>query len=589
MTIYKILSVVMFGLLTGCAGNAVQEATPSAAVVKDGVEAASATKDNTPLPEKAKIKKTVATAIDPKVMYLLLTAELAGQRDQYDVALEGYMQAAKRVDDPRITERAAKIAVFLNNSSKADSAVDLWLRQDAGNLDAQMLAALTALRAERKQAALEHLEVLLKRDPAGFDDTLLELMKSVGQPKRSAFLSMVLNDLVAKHTDQPAIYFAQSLLAMQEKDNKLASAKLVRALELRPAWDKALIAQAQLAALNNDLDGAEKILRDAIQKNPADIKLNRMLAQLLIKGSRFELAVAEYQSILKMHPDDGESMFSLALLHLQLQQDTQAKPYLEKLSGRPEWAGQASYYLGKLAAKEGQMDKALVWFDSVNDGAFVFDAKLSAIAILLEQRQFEKALTRLDRMQRDFPDENIRLLVMRAEIYNDQKQFGKAYKILTEALVKMPKQKELLYTRSLVSERMGDLKGMEADLQAILKAHPDDVTTLNALGYTLVNKTHRLQEAERYLQKAIKLQPDVPVIVDSYGWLLFKQGRYTEARDALKRAYDKLPQAEIAGHLIETLHKLKLESEAKSLLDKALVKDPTDEYLLEIKKRLFPR
>lgn len=592
MAIYKFLSVVVLGLLSGCAGNSVQNSESSAAVVKEGAETnkpqESASKEAALKPPvQAASKQPGSTAIDPKVMYLLLTAELAGQRNQYDVALEGYMQAAKRVNDPRIAERAAKIAVFLNDRQKSESAVDLWLRQDASNLDAQMLAALTALRAERKQAALGHLEVLLQRDPAGFDDTLLELVKSLGSPQRTGFLSLVLNELAAKHVDQPAVYFVQALLAMQEKDNKLASAKLARALELRPAWDKALLAQAQLATLNNDWAGAEKILRDAIKQKPDDLKLSRMLAQILIKASKFELAIVEYQAILKAHPDDGESMFSLALLHLQLQQDGQARPYLEKLSHRPEWAGQAGYYLGKLAAKDGLMEKALVWFDSVNEGAFVFDAKLSSVAILLEQRDFEEALGRLDKMQRDFPNENVRLLVMRAEIYNDQKQYGKAYKMLSEALAKTPKQKELLYTRSLVAEHMGNMKAMEADLQAILKDHPDDVTALNALGYTLVNKTQRLQEAARYLRKAIKLQPDVPVIIDSYGWLLFKQGRYAEARDMLQRAYDKLPQTEIAGHLVEVLHKLKLESEAKALLDKALSKEPLDAYLLDIKKRLF--
>lgn len=532
-------------------------------------------------------KTAAATAIDPKVMYLLLTAELAGQRNQYDIALEGYMQAAKRVSDPRVTERAAKIALFLDDSKKADTAVDLWLKQDANNLDAQMLAALTALRAGRKQDAVNHLEILLKRKPADFDDTLLELMKSLGQPQRAEFLSSVMDELAVKHPEQAVIYFVQALMAMQAKDTKLAAAKLTHTLELQPSWDKALVAQSQLALLNNDIEGAEKLLREAIKKYPNDIRFRRMLAQVLIKAAKFDAAIAEYEILLKDHPDDGDSLFSLALLHLQLQQDDEAKVFLEKLVGRPEWSGQSSYYLGKLAVKKGRLEKALVWFDSVTDGPLAFDASLSAVAVLLEQQRFDDAHVRLDKMQRDFPDQLVRLLAMRSEIYNDQKQYGKAYKLLSEALVKKPGQKELLYTRALVAERMGNLKGMEADLLAILSKHPDDVTTLNALGYTLANKTHRLQDAERYLLKAIKLQPDVPVIVDSYGWLLFKQGRYEEARDNLQRAYDKLPQAEIAGHLTEVLVKLKLKSEAKALLENALSKDPTDGYLLEIKRRLF--
>ncbi|NOT85270.1 MAG: tetratricopeptide repeat protein [Methylococcaceae bacterium] len=590
MTILKLITFVIVGLVTGCAGETVQESPVSAPVVKDASESVKTTEELAVEQKQATIvaqKKQRVTTIDPKVMYLLLTAELAGQRNQYDVALEGYMQAAKRVDDPRITERAAKIALFLEDGKKADTAVDLWLRQDVKNVDAHMLAALAALRAGRKAPALEHLEALLKLDPAGFDDTLLELLKSLGQPERAVFLSSVLDNLAVKHPNQAVIYFVQSLLAMQAKDNKLAAAKLTRALELQPAWDKALIAQSQLAVLNEDFEGAEKLLRDAVKKYPGDLKFKRMLAQVLIKASKFEDAVVEYRAILKEQPDDGDSMFSLALLHLQLQQDDEAKKYLDQLAGRPEWASQASYYLGKLAAKKGRFEQSLVWFDSVTNGSFELDAALSAVSVVVEQKHFEDAHVRLDKMQRKFPEQSLRLLAMRAEIYNDQKQYGKAYRLLSDALVKMPDQKELLYTRSLVSEHLGNLVAMEADLQAILRKHPDDVATLNALGYTLANKTQRFKEAERYLQKAMKLQPNVAVIVDSYGWLLFKQGQYDQARDYLQRAYAKQPQAEIAGHLAETLMKLNLVSEAKLLVEKALSMEPEDEYLLDLNRRFF--
>ncbi|MFI3135922.1 MAG: tetratricopeptide repeat protein [Methylococcaceae bacterium] len=592
MTIVKVISFVIVGLVTGCAGESIQDTPVVEPVVKEVSEPAKAPEGAAQAKEKkADIKpaqkKASATTIDPNVMYLLLTAELAGQRNQYAVALEGYMQAATRVDDPRISERAAKIAVYLEDNKKADAAVDLWLRQDANNLDAQSLGALTALRAGRKDAALEHLDALLRLDPAGFDNALLELLKSLGQPEKIGFLSAVLDDLAVKHPDQAVVYFVQALLAMQGKENQLAAVKLQRALALQPAWDKALVAQSQLAVLNGDLDGAEALLRDAVKKYPTDLRFKRMLAQVLIKASKFESAVAEYHVILKEHPDDGDSEFSLALLHLQLQQDNDAKAYLEKLVGRAEWAAQSAYYLGKLAIKNGQMDKALVWFDSVTSGSFEFDAALSAVSVVLELQRFDDAHTRLDKMLHAFPTQSVRLLAMRAEIYSDQKQYGKAFKLLSDALLKAPEQKELLYSRSLVAERMDDLPAMEADLQAILRKYPDDVATLNALGYTLVNKTQRLKEAERYLQKAIKLQPDMAVIVDSYGWLLFKQGQYVQARDYLQRAYAKQPQAEIAGHLVEVLMKLNLKNEARLLWEKALQAEPVDVYLLELKRRFF--
>ena len=85
---------------------------------------------------------------------MLMTAELAGQRGQYDIALEGYMEAAKRVNDPRFAERAAMIAMYMKDSNKTNEAVALWLRQDPKNPTARKIAALSALRAGNKKALL---------------------------------------------------------------------------------------------------------------------------------------------------------------------------------------------------------------------------------------------------------------------------------------------------------------------------------------------------------------------------------------------------------------------------------------------------
>ena len=595
--IFKLMTIVMLGLLIGCSSEGVK--SPVSDVPENKIEPESAEleqqkpKDSTPQASISKnvvkkdAKKDKATAIDPKVLYLLLSAELAGQRNQYDVALEGYLQAANQVDDTRIAERAAKIALFMQENKKAGEAVNLWLRQDAGNINAQTLAALTALRAGQKKPALEHLQALLKLDPAGFENTFLDLLKSLGESEKTSLLASVLGELALKNPDQAVIYFVQSLLAMQNKDYSDAEGKLQKALSLQPSWDKALVAQAQLAVLVNNFDKAERLLRDAVVKFPEDIKFKRMLAQALIKANKFPVAIATYQEIVKAHPDDGDSLFSLALLHLQLQQDVEAKKYLENLMNRPEWAGQASFYLGKLAAKEGDFKKALVWFDSVTTGPFEAEAALSAVSLLMEEQRYNDAHERLDGMQIKFPQQKVRILAMQAEVYNEQKEFAKAFKILTDALRELPGQKEFLYTRSLVAERMGNLVVMEKDLKEILSKFPDDAAALNALGYTLANKTQRFSEAEKYLSKALNLQPDVAVIMDSYGWLLFKQGRLQEAKDYLQRAYAKQAEPEIGGHLVEVLWRLELKQEAKEIFDKALKTDPKDDYLLDLQQRLF--
>ena len=190
-------------------------------------------------------------------------------------------------------------------------------------------------------------------------------------------------------------------------------------------------------------------------------------------------------------------------------------------------------------------------------------------------------------MQAKFPKQKLRLLLVQAELYNQQKQYENAFNLLTKALAEFPDQKELLYTRALMAERVNKPDVVEADLKKILATDPDNIEALNALGYTLLSKFNRYTEAEKYLQHALKLAPDEAVIIDSYGWLQFKLGNNEKALSYLQKAYEKQQEQEIAAHLAEVLWVLGRKDEAKKLFNKALKDAPNDEYLLDFQRRIL--
>ena len=154
-------------------------------------------------------------------------------------------------------------------------------------------------------------------------------------------------------------------------------------------------------------------------------------------------------------------------------------------------------------------------------------------------------------------------------------------------MLDFPDQKELLYTRALIAERIDKSAIVEADLKKILAMDSDNVESLNALGYTLLNQPSRYADAEQYLQRALKLEPNSAVVIDSYGWLQFKLGHAEKALNYLQKAYEQQQENEIAAHLIEVLSSMGKQGEAKELFDKAIKATPEDEYLLNIKRKLF--
>ncbi|MFZ2451108.1 MAG: tetratricopeptide repeat protein [Methylovulum miyakonense] len=577
--IIRLPAVITLVLLYGCAGSPEKPQQPDTSPVS--VKPAD-------VKQKSKAKEA-ATSIDPDVLFMLLTAELAGQRGQYDIALEGYMEAAKRVHDPRFAERAAMIAMYLKDGGKLNEAVKIWLRQDANNITARKFAALAALKAGDKAAAASHIGSLLKNDPAGFEKSVLELATVLQKDNKATLIFDVLDDVSSQNPGQATVYFVQALLATQMNRPELAEAKVGQALRIQPDWDRALMLQAQLAMYSGDFNKAKEVLKTAALRFPEDNKIKKLLAQVLIKAKAYDEAVGIYQAILKANPKENDSRMALGLVYLQKDNLDDAEDVFTQLLKEPEWQAQASYYLGKIAEQQNDVDGALVWYDKVTDERLVFEAGISAIGLLGKDKQFAQAEARLASLAKKYPKQKLRLLLVQSELLNQQQQYGKAFNILTNALTDLPDEKELLYARALMAEHIGKLDVLEADLKKIISKYPDNAEALNALGYTLADKTNRYQEAEGYLQRALKLNPDEAVILDSYGWLQFKLGNMAKALDYLERAYAKQQENEIAAHLAEVLWAVNQKDKAKKIFKEAFKESPDDHYLLEFKARVLDK
>ncbi len=577
MVIFRIFSAITLVLLSSCADFPDKQDQPEATDVSVKVVE----------PKVKTPQKVEKSSIEPDVLFMLMTAELAGQRGQFDIAIEGYMEAAKLTHDAKLAERAAMIAMYIKDGYKTNEAVVLWLNLDNKNLTARKIAALSALKIGDKQGAAEHFKVMLAVDAAGFEGAVQELAGALQKDGKVGLIYDALEVLATQRPGQAEVYFMQSLLAMEMNDKSLAERKIQQALSVRSGWDKALLFQAQIAVFSGDLNKAKALLTEAASKYPSNAKISKMLAQVLIKAKDYEAALDVYQGMIANDPKDWESQFAEGLVYFQLDKDGKAEALFEALMEQPEWKFQAIFYRGRLAEKRGDVKQALQWFDKVTEGPLVFDAILSSVSMLAKEKQFVEADSRISQALPKFPKQKPQLILVQAELYNQQKQYQRAFNVLTDALNDSPDQKDFLYTRALIAERLDKTAIVEADLKKILAVDPDNVESLNALGYTLLNQPNRYADAEQYLQRALKIEPNSAVVIDSYGWLQFKLGHAEKALGYLQQAYEKQQENEIAAHLIEVLSSMGKQGEAKEFFDKVIKATPDDEYLLNIKRRLF--
>jgi Flp pilus assembly protein TadD len=207
--------------------------------------------------------------------------------------------------------------------------------------------------------------------------------------------------------------------------------------------------------------------------------------------------------------------------------------------------------------------------------------------LLQRDKQFNEANERLSALQSKFPKQIVRLTLIQAELFSQQKNYEKSFEILSKALAENPNQKEYLYARALIAEHLSKLDVVEGDLNKILAIEPNNVETLNALGYSLLNNPSRYVDAEKFLKKALSLSPNEAVIIDSYGWLQFKLGNFSGALNYLQQAYDKQKEPEIAAHLAEVMWASGKRDEAEKLVSRLIRENPADEYLKDVEKRIF--
>jgi tetratricopeptide (TPR) repeat protein len=254
----KWISIAIVFVLSGCAG------TPEAVKESDAEIS----------PQQAlEPRVNRNTVIDEEVLYLLMAAELAGQRNQYDLAMDAYLQAAKRVDDARIAERAVKIGMFLKDEKRTREALAVWLAKDGQNLAARKFAVLLAIKNADRKAAVDNLNAILLDDPAGFEGGMLEMVKALDKDGHTQFIYDVLEDLALQNPDQASVLFVQAAVASVLHKNELAQQKITRVLELQPDWNKALIFQAQLAGRSGDMPKARQYLEKAVKQAPDDRQL----------------------------------------------------------------------------------------------------------------------------------------------------------------------------------------------------------------------------------------------------------------------------------------------------------------------------
>jgi tetratricopeptide (TPR) repeat protein len=330
-----------------------------------------------------------------------------------------------------------------------------------------------------------------------------------------------------------------------------------------------------------DRQEARTTLETFVSENPDDRGLLLLYAQLLLDEREFATARALFERMLQTQPREPDVLFALGVLSLQLEELADARDYFTRLRDTGERADDSAYYLGQVEELSENPETAVSWYRKV-DGEHAVDARVSIARVRARQGDVERAQELLQQLRDQWPDDAVTLYLIEAEMLDDLDLPREAMDVYDAAIEAFPGNQDLLYSRGLHAVGMNQIEILERDLKAILAQDPQHADALNALGYSLADQTDRFEEALSYIERALKLKPDDPAVLDSMGWVQYRLGNLDEARSYLRKALALMPDGEIAAHLGEVLWALGERDEAWRIWEEALAQSPDHEYLLRV-------
>jgi tetratricopeptide (TPR) repeat protein len=522
------------------------------------------------------------------LLYELLVGEFAGNAGDTTLAIESYDRAAMITQDARVAARASYIAVYSEQYEKALDLLERWEKLEPEDPDIARLYATTYLKLGQPLSAATYIQSILDTIEGNGHDKALAVKRLLAKESSVEDGLIVLDALNKSDPDNQHMLILQARYAAQLEKFDEAIVLLDHVLEIDPTQADVHIIKARILAAQGKQEQAMALVALVLMEQPENDHLRLQYARMLVEQRQFHQAKAQFNLLLKNDPQNADILLSMGLLNIETGDLDEAALNLQQLVEIGQKEDIANYYLGRIAQNREEHKIAISYYLKVKSGDYVFDSKLRIAGLFARLGRVDEGLQQLELLaekQTAWPS-RVRVYLAQGEILASKQRYAEALEMYSRALKQKPDDADLLYARALIAEKVDRIDITEADLLKLLSAQPENANALNALGYTLADRTERLEEARDYIKRAAELVPDDPAILDSLGWVSYRLGNMQDALKWLGMAFEKLEDAEIAAHYGEVLWKNNQKAEAEKVWNIGLEKNADHPVLLETMKRL---
>jgi tetratricopeptide (TPR) repeat protein len=519
---------------------------------------------------------------------LLADGDAALERYELPEAARAYREAAQASDDEAVAEQATRMAFEHSQMREAALAAERWLQINPTSEQARRYAGVAALELHRLDLAEEHFALLLETaylsPAAGF----LALLPAVAEHGTPSDVTELFRRLVARHPDVAEGHHALGSAALRSDNFALAVASARRATELARYWVPAKMLLARTLVASGEEQAGLDAASALVMEPNADVATHLEYALMLAATGRDEQARAMLTPYAAGETVIPGAVRSLGMLDLERGDLDAANRRFEDLLSTGAQSYEALYFLGNIADRRDDDERALRYYSRVAGGDYALSAQARVARLKAEQSGLDDGLRHLEEYGRGHPQYGPDVAGLRAGLATALGDSKRAMEILDAGLAQYPDSLDLRMSRVFAYDRAGNADAAIRELRQLLRERPGDSTVQNALGYTLADRDRSLDEAYGLVAAALQQVPDNAAVLDSMGWVLFRQGNLQQALQYLERANRLGDDAEIDLHLGEVQWALGDTAAARATWQQALERNPADSRLKQRLERAQP-
>lgn len=525
--------------------------------------------------------------VPPGAYEQFVLAVLAEARGRIGPAVSHYRRAlAEDPASPHLRLRLSRLVWILGRRRQALGLVRA-ARRVAPRNGAVYLAEAQLLAGSQPRRALTLVARSLRLDPGGEEAYLLraKLHARLGEwaRERAAYEA-----LLARCPEQPEALLGLALTRARQGSLDASARLLQQLMEKQPFSGEPRLLLARLQVRRKRLDLAEQVLREGLEATADDPEIATELLRVLLAGGRMAAA----RQLIRRLAAHRSARYQTVVgsLWLRLGESTRAlRAARRALALEPDNPGAISLYARLVYRLQG-LGPLRAAVRSISPKSAAYPTSRVVLADALESEGTpEQARTVLQAALAQRPSSG-RLGEALALLLARQGRLDRALALLARLDRQARRASDSAasrHLRALVFEEAGQFDRLIRLAHGLVRDHPDDAQALNLLGYSLAERGVDLARARVVLARAVRLAPLSAYVLDSLGWVYYRQGDLEAARRLLQRAGRINPDVvEIWHHLGVVLARLGHWREARQALRRALTLGPPCWLRAELRGRL---